>query len=400
MLEKTQHLIKKISKSLNIDATTLQQILTPEAVHDFEITISETKKYQAYRVQHNSKYGPYKGGIRFHPQVSLGEVKALSILMSLKTAAVGLPLGGGKGGIAVDPRSLTRQELEQISRAFVRQLEKHIGPDKDIPAPDVNTNAEIMDWMVDEYEQLTGDKSRASFTGKSISKGGSLGREAATGRGGVIALAELLKSEGKVDRPITFAIQGFGNVGSFFAEAAQYQSNWQLVAVSDSQSGIYDKNGLDIAALVDFKKQKQHFEYYADKTVARIENEELLNLEVDVLVLAAMEGAINNKNEGSVRAKYIIEMANGPVDELALHALTERGIVVMPDIIANAGGVIVSYLEWLQNKNGEAWTEEKVNSTLKDYMEQATQKLFKEAKINSISLTEAAYTIALARLAK
>src|SRR5688500_9969659 len=226
-----QHIIRRAAKQLGLDEKQVQDLLRADAEHDFEIELSNGTKHKAYRVQHNSKLGPYKGGIRFHPEVDLDEVRALATLMSIKTAAVGLPLGGGKGGVAVNPKDLTDAELEELARKYAAHLSPYIGPDKDVPAPDVNTNATIIDWMVDEFQKHTGDTTRASFTGKYLDKGGSLGREAATGRGGVITLRELLKKQRREDQVITVAVQGFGNVGSFFGTIAQHDHpQWRLVA--------------------------------------------------------------------------------------------------------------------------------------------------------------------------
>jgi glutamate dehydrogenase/leucine dehydrogenase len=217
MLEGVHKLIKQVGASLGLDEKTIEDLIKPNAEHIFDIELESGKKFKAFRVQHNNQNGPYKGGVRFHENVTLDEVQALATLMSLKTAAVGLPLGGGKGGIAVNPRNLSKKELEELSRKYVRGLSRHIGPDQDVPAPDVNTNSTIIDWMVDEYSHLTGDKTRASFTGKSIKNGGSLGRDAATGRGGVIAFSELLKHLENSNKKITYAVQGYGNVGQYFA---------------------------------------------------------------------------------------------------------------------------------------------------------------------------------------
>src|SRR3990167_7097108 len=246
MLDSAQKLIKTVGKHLNLSQEDTNYLLRANKEHIFDIQLSSGKRFTAYRIQHNNELGPYKGGIRFHPQVDLDEVRALATLMSLKTAAVGLPLGGGKGGVAVNPKDLSKDELEELSRKYVQHLEPHIGPDKDVPAPDVNTNPTIIDWMVDEYEKLSGDKTKAAFTGKSIEAGGSLGRDAATGRGGVIALAELLKHQGKSDQKMSFAIQGYGNVGAFFAKIAQEtQPNWRLIAASDSSATIINNAGLN-----------------------------------------------------------------------------------------------------------------------------------------------------------
>lgn len=396
MLETAHNLIKRAAKKLNIDQSTIDQLLETEAEHKFEIEL-KGQKYPAFRVQHNSRRGPYKGGIRFHPDVSLDEVRALATLMSLKTAALGLPLGGGKGGVAINPRELDKQDLEHISRQYVQALHPHIGPDKDVPAPDVNTNAEIIDWMVDEYSQLAGEDSPASFTGKSIAKGGSVGRDAATGRGGVMALAELLKHEGKADDDLTFAVQGFGNVGSFFATvAAEKHPKWKLVAASDSKTAIYNPEGLPADELAEFKTKKGRFKDYQAKN--KLTNDDLVGLEVDVLVLAALGDAISEANMKSVKAKYVVEMANGPIDEPAHRYLEEHDVIILPDIIANAGGVVVSYLEWLQNKQCERWDEAKVNQRLQQYISKAMKQVLATAKHYNTGLTEAAYIVALSNL--
>ncbi|HLG90788.1 MAG TPA: Glu/Leu/Phe/Val dehydrogenase [Candidatus Saccharimonadales bacterium] len=397
MLETAQSLIRQTGKKLGLSNREIDELIKVDAEHRFEIELDSGKSFEAYRVQHKNKLGPYKGGIRFHPQVDLEEVRALATLMSLKTAAVGLPLGGAKGGVAVNPKELSKDELEELSRKYVRHLQPHIGPDKDVPAPDVNTNPTIIDWMADEYETLTGDKTRAAFTGKSAEHGGSLGRDAATGRGGVIALAELLARLEKRDRKLTFAVQGYGNVGAYFAGVAQEaQPNWQLVAASDSSATIINQAGLDAIKLAGFKEAGQRFSDYKD---ARVESSEaIIGLEVDILVLAALEDAITERNMGGVKAKYIVEMANGPINEPAYNSLTSQGILILPDIIANSGGVIVSYLEWLQNKNGEHWPEDKVNTELEKYMKKSVDELYKTASAKKVSLKEAAFMMALQRL--
>ncbi|MHB1865171.1 MAG: Glu/Leu/Phe/Val family dehydrogenase [Candidatus Saccharimonadales bacterium] len=398
MLETAQQLIIRAANQIGLKDQDIQDILSTQSEHQFNIELKSGKKLPAYRVQHNNKRGPYKGGIRFHPEVNLDEVRALATLMSMKTAALGLPLGGGKGGVAVNPGDLSAEEIEEISRKYVQGLYKHIGPDKDIPAPDVNTDSIIIDWMVDEYSKLTGDKTKASFTGKSIANGGSLGREAATGRGGTIALSELLKYKGNLNKPLTYAVQGFGNVGSFFALTAnQDHPNWKILAASDTSAVIYDPGGLDPNKLAIFKSQGNRFMDYNTK---HISNDELISLKVDVLVLAALEDSVNEHNMHKIKAQYIVEMANGPVSLAAHDYLTKKGIIILPDIIANAGGVVVSYLEWLQNLNNEQWSEEKVNLELKKYMTKAmsdTLKVLDEEKASS--LTDAAFIVALKRLA-
>lgn len=399
MLETAQALIRRVGKKLNLSEEVLDDLLQADAEHNFEIQLSGGKKFPAYRIQHSNKLGPYKGGIRFHPQVNLEEVKALATLMSLKTAAVGLPLGGSKGGVVVDPRDLNQQELEELSRKYVAHLHPHIGWDKDIPAPDVNTNSTVIDWMLDEYQKLSGDQSSASFTGKSINKGGSLGRDAATGLGGVIVLRELLKKMGKDRHNLTMAIQGFGNVGSYFATIAEtQQSNWKLVAASDSGATVYNPEGLSAEELDEYKKNKGRFSDYKDKKTKILGNDDLVGLEVDVLVLAALGDAVTEKNMKQIKAKYIVELANGPVNEAAHNYLTSQVVTIIPDIIANAGGVIVSYLEWLQNKKNQHWSEEKVNTQLEQYLKKAVDDLYKTASEQKVSLKEAAFTIAIKRL--
>jgi glutamate dehydrogenase/leucine dehydrogenase len=399
MIDSVHAFIDKAAKRLDIPEEVLTKLKKADREHIFEITLDDGKSYQAYRVQHNNKRGPYKGGIRFHKDVNLDEVQALATLMSLKTAAVNIPMGGGKGGVAVDPRAASDEELEEISRKFVRHLQSYIGPDTDVPAPDVNTDARIIDWMVDEYEKLTGDSSHASFTGKSIKNGGSLGREAATGRGGVVALAELLKLRGEAEKPLTYALQGFGNVGSFFATvAAAEHPNWQLVAASDSEAAVYDTNGLDADALKKFKTDRGRFKDYYEQDMKIISNDDLLRLDVDILVLAGLEDSVTEKNMHDISARLAVEMANGPITEEAYAWLSEQGIVILPDIIANAGGVVVSYLEWQQNKDGERWDEPKVNTEMAKYLTTAIKDTYQYAEKNKVGLKEAGFDLAIKRL--
>jgi glutamate dehydrogenase/leucine dehydrogenase len=399
MLEDTHQFIEVAANQLDLSNEELEKLKQTNAEHIFDIELSTGKVFKAYRVQHNNQRGPYKGGIRFHPGVSLDEVRTLATLMSLKTAAVGLPLGGGKGGVAVNPRELTKEELEELSRKYAATLRPHIGPDKDIPAPDVNTNAMIIDWMLDEYEKLTGDTSHASFTGKSIKMGGSHGRDAATGRGGVLALEELLELDGVEKDGLTIAIQGFGNVGSFFGTVAQERhKQWKLVAVSDSEAAVYNQAGLDVSQLQDFKAKGGRFKDRQEDSASVISNDDLLGLDVDVLVLAGFEETVTQKNVAAVKAKYIVELANGPITKQAHDVLYSRGHVILPDIIANAGGVVVSYLEWVQNQQKESWSEDEVNQKLTKYMKRAVRQTHQLAQQRDISLKEAAFTVALQSL--
>lgn len=399
MLESAQKMIQDVAKQMNLNQQEIEYLLKADKEHVFEIELSNGTKHQAFRVQHNNALGPYKGGIRFHPEVNLDEVRALATLMSLKTAAVGLPLGGGKGGVVIDPKKLSRAELEELSRKYAKYLAPHIGPNKDVPAPDVSTNATIIDWMVDEYEKETGDTTHASFTGKSIERGGSLGREAATGRGGVITLGTVLKHSKLDKKQLTYAIQGFGNVGLFFGVLAEEMlPKLLLTAATDSSGGISTAFGLGAEELADYKKTgAKLIDYEGDDTV-KLTNEQLISEEVDILVLAALGDVVNESNMKHVKAKIILELANGPVSEKAYAYLNKKGVLIIPDILANAGGVIVSYLEWVQNKSKEHWSEEKVNKKLEDYLEAATDKAYSLSRKESITLKEAAITLALQRI--
>ncbi len=399
MLKSARAMIAKVGKGLGLSDEDIAYVLSIDNEHVFEIELSNGSKHQAYRVQHKNILGPYKGGIRFHPGVDLDEVRALATLMSLKTAAVGLPLGGGKGGVAVNPKDLSQAELEELSRAYVRFLRPHIGPEKDVPAPDVNTNSQIIDWMVDEYQQLTGETDQSSFTGKSVGKGGSLGREAATGRGGVLALEAVLKHMKLDKQDLTYAIQGFGNVGLFFAEILpELLPKLTLTAATDSSGGVSSPFGLDADELATYKNKGSKLQDYVDDDSVQITNDQLLAEEVDVLVLAALGDVITKDNVGDVKAKIVLELANGPVSDEAYELLTKRGVVVIPDILANAGGVIVSYLEWLQNRAGEQWTEGKVNQELEKYLIPATQNALVYSHEHKISLKEAALALAMRRI--
>lgn len=292
MLKSAQKNIKKAAQSLGLDNEELEKLLKANARHEFHIELADGKKINAFRIQHSNARGPYKGGIRFHPEVDSDEVQALATLMSFKTAVVNIPLGGGKGGVIVNPKELNESQLEEIARGYVRGLESHIGPNLDIPAPDVNTNAQIIDWMVDEYSKLTGDTTKASFTGKSLENGGSEGREEATGRGGVVTLRTLRELEDTADKPLTMAVQGYGNVGAFFAEIAEKEhSNWKLVAATDSSGGVHDEEGFSAKKLAEFKKSGKRLKDYS--TGKKITNDDILGLNVDVLVLAALGDVIN-----------------------------------------------------------------------------------------------------------
>ncbi len=396
MLATAQTTIREAAKRLGYDDAAIDAFLQAEHEHIFEVE-ADGKKYPAYRIQHNSKFGPYKGGIRFHPDVNVDEVRALATLMSVKTAAVGLPLGGGKGGIAIDPRSLTKEQLEVVSRDYARQLAPYIGSDKDVPAPDVNTNGEIMDWMQDELEKVTGRKDPGSFTGKSMHHGGSEGREAATGRGGVLVLEAYLKAHDLQTKPLTLALQGFGNVGFFFARLLKERCpNVTLVAVANSKHTWVHEAGIDVSG---YSAVPAHPEELAELQAAtKLAPSDVLTQKVDILVLAALENAVNGQNAGSVQAKIVVELANGPVTHDGQTVLEKSSSIIIPDVIANAGGVIVSYLEWLQNQTNEHWSEETVNAKLADILVPAAQDMLERARERSIDLKQAAFELALIRL--
>jgi glutamate dehydrogenase (NADP+) len=387
MLDSTQKYIREIAKKFDISDSVITTLLTPNAVHAFEIELSTGKKFQAYRVQHNNKRGPYKGGIRFHPNVSLDNVTALATLMSFKNAALNLPLGGGKGGIAVDPYTLSGSELEELSRKYVRHLVNYIGPDKDVPAPDLNTNAQIIDWMSDEYRQLTGDTSNACFTGKSIANGGSEGREEATGRGGLAVLNRFLELYGDAQQELDYTIQGFGNVGSFFSVVAeQKQANLHLIAAGDLSGALHNAKGLSARRLKEAKVNGPGLSVVTGEDIDTLAvGDDLLKMKADILVLAALEDVVTDSTAQDIKVKYILELANGPVSKTAAEIVEKSGIIIIPDILANSGGVIVSYFEWQQNKELQHWTRDTVNQLLDDRLKAATTEVFNLAQSEGIT---------------
>lgn len=416
MLKSAQSIITKTVRSLGYKPSMADRLNEPDMVHEFSIPLKmdtgELKIFKGWRIQHNNALGPYKGGIRFHPATSREEVQALATLMTIKCAVAGLPYGGGKGGICVDPKKLSTGELERLSKAFIDKISRFIGEDFDVPAPDVNTNPTIMSWMLDEYQKLLGRKSPATFTGKPIELGGSLGRTEATGRGGVIimkALLSKLKSKIKGGKP-TIAVQGFGNVGYYFAKIAN-DMGYKVVAVSDSKGGVYVKDGLNPEKTLECKLEKGSISgCYCKGSVcntkfgAAITNEELLELPVDILVPAALENVITAKNMDNIKAKIIIEMANGPLTEDAFEGLSERDVIIVPDVLANSGGVSVSYLEWVQGKQGYWWSEQEVNSKLEVIMNNAFEAIWQRANPSSgekkMPLKKAAFEVAIERIVK
>lgn len=406
MLATTQTSISNAARRIGWTAEQIKDFLKPTQSHYYDLTITmddgHEKKFKAYRIQHNNKRGPYKGGIRFHQQVDEHEVQALATLMTIKCAIANLPLGGSKGGIVVDPKKLSLTELEKLSRAWARAFAPHIGPEIDVPAPDVNTSGQTMSWMVDEFIKVSQDlihtpiQKHAAFTGKPINLHGSPGRIEATGQGGVYVLEALLAKIGKKPADTTVAVQGIGNVGYHFALHAQ-KLGCKVVAISDSKGGIYAADGLKS---VEHALKHKHASGKLEGVpgTRHIANEHLLELAVDILVPAALENAITVHNAPKVKAKAVIEMANGPVSSEAEGMLTKKGIIVIPDVVANAGGVTVSYLEWYQNMHEETWALEQVNVKLKKYMSDAFDAVWKYHLKHSVSLREATFEIALKRV--
>ena len=412
--------LKKAAKTIQLSDKALQRFSEPEAIHtfniEFELDNGQKMSAQGYRVQHNSARGPYKGGIRFHPEADLDEVKSLAALMSLKCAVVNIPLGGGKGGITINPKNLSPQELERMSRAYfqIGTVKNIFGVHKDIPAPDVYTTPQIMAWMLDEHESVLGYKSPGVITGKPLELGGSLGRNYSTSQGGFFILSEYMKKRGKLPENTTIAIQGFGNAGAYFAEIAQAHG-YKVIAVSDSTGGIQSDSGitLDITKIHEYKKIGGSFRGYfcqsldqcdtekmKNEKVRVISNDDLLALDVDILVLAALDGVLHEGNAHSVQAKMILELANGPITPEADHILNEKKIDIIPDILANAGGVTVSYFEWVQNRSGDIWEEDLVNTKLKIIMDKAFENLLREKESFDVSYREAAFILGMKRIVK
>ena len=357
------------------------------------------KVFEGYRVQHSSVRGPCKGGIRYHQNVNTDEVKALAAWMTFKCAVVGIPYGGGKGGLQVDPATLSRRELERLTRRFTAMIAPLIGPEKDIPAPDVNTNGEVMGWIMDTYSMLHGYSIPGVVTGKPLDIGGSLGRPEATGRGVMITTREMLKKQNIDPKTVRVAVQGMGNVGGVSAKLL-HELGTTVVAVSDVSGGIYKKEGLDIPGILAHLATRGNLLDTYKGDVERISNEQVLTCDVDVLVPAALENAITEDIAKDVKAKLIIEGANGPTTIAADKILSERGITVVPDILANAGGVIVSYFEWVQNIQSLVWDEEEVNKTLNRIMCKAIDEVYELSGEKGITLRTSAYALALQKLVK
>lgn len=385
----------------------------PQHVHKHDIAVQmddgSQQNFPAFRVQFNNARGPYKGGIRFHPLADEDEVKALAALMAIKTAVVDIPFGGGKGGVQCNPKSLSKNEVERTARAYIDAFKDHLGPDIDCPAPDVNTNPDIMAWMRDEYEKQTRSYSPAMITGKPLAFGGSVGRDRATARGGFFILQDMMDREALDPQELRVVIQGFGNAGANMAHFL-HNAGYTIVAVSDSQGGIYSEEGLDPVRIEKYKRKTGavageycegsvcDIERMKMDSVTHVSNEELLELPCDILVPSALDNAITAENADKIQAQYILELANGPVTPEADAILEAKGVRVIPDVLANAGGVTVSYFEWTQGRSGEQWTAEQVDEELKRVILRGYQAVRREARREKVSYRQAAFSVGIKRM--
>lgn len=400
--------LDEVADLVEIDPEVIERLRYPKSSAQMAIPVrmddGSLQIFEGYRVRYDDTRGPTKGGVRFHHDVDLTETRALAFWMTMKCAVVNLPFGGGKGGVVCNPKDLSRMELERLSRGFVQALYDVLGPETDIPAPDVYTNAMIMGWMADEYSSIERRHSPGTFTGKPVELGGSLGREDATGRGAYYCIKELERLQGWDPAQTTVAIQGFGNAGQHVA-GLLHRDGYQIVAISDSQGGIHRPEGFDIPSLVQTKNDTRALRaVYCEGTVCelieaeQITNAKLLELDVDLLIPAALEGVITDENAAQVQAPTIVEVANGPITSDADQILTERGATIVPDILANAGGVTVSYFEWVQNRSGLSWTLEQVHERLSETMRGEFGAVHGLATELDVDLRRAAYAHALTRL--
>ncbi|BAB05341.1 Glu/Leu/Phe/Val dehydrogenase [Halalkalibacterium halodurans] len=400
VLASTQTVIKKALDKLGYPDEMYELMKEPIRMLTVRIPVrmddGSTKIFTGYRAQHNDAVGPTKGGVRFHPNVTEKEVKALSIWMSLKAGIVDLPYGGGKGGIVCDPRDMSFRELERLSRGYVRAISQIVGPTKDIPAPDVFTNSQIMAWMLDEYSRIREFDSPGFITGKPIVLGGSHGRESATAKGVTICIREAAKKKGIDLQDARVVIQGFGNAGSFLAKF-MHDAGAKVIGISDAYGALHDPDGLDIDYLLD---RRDSFGTVTKLFKNTISNEELLELDCDILVPAAIENQITEKNAHNIKAQIVVEAANGPTTIEATEILTNRDILLVPDVLASAGGVTVSYFEWVQNNQGYYWTEEEVEGKLEAVMVHAFDNIYKLAKGRKVDMRLAAYMVGVRKMAE
>ena len=388
---------------LNIDADVIEKLKFPRETTKVRLMIrmddGSRKSFLAWRCRYDDTRGPTKGGIRFHPDATIDEVETLAFWMTFKCAVMNLPYGGGKGAVQVDPRKLSKAEVERLSRAYIQAFARIIGPDRDIPAPDVYTNSMIMGWMADEYAQIVGQAEPAVITGKPIALGGSLGRGDATARGGYYLVRHLAKDLGLATN-MRVAIQGFGNAGQHIARLLASDGH-KIVAVSDSEGAVYAAAGLDLDALFAAKNEGHSVVSTVGKNGHQaLSADDLVGVECELLVPAALENMIHEDNAASVKAKLVLELANGPVTPEADEILAENGVIVLPDILANAGGVTVSYFEWVQNRQGYYWTVEEIHVRLRTIMEREGQAIWDISREKNVTMRTAAYVHALSRLAE
>ncbi len=373
------------------DPVRLMTVRIPVRMDDDSIKI-----FTGYRAQHNDAVGPTKGGVRFHPNVTEKEVKALSIWMSLKAGIVDLPYGGGKGGIICDPREMSFRELEGLSRGYVRAISQIVGPNKDIPAPDVFTNSQIMAWMMDEYSRIDEFNNPGFITGKPIVLGGSHGRESATAKGVTICINEAAKKKGIDVKGARIVVQGFGNAGSFLAKFL-YDAGAKVVGISDAYGALHDPDGLDIDYLLD---RRDSFGTVTNLFNNTISNEDLLELDCDILVPAAVENQITEQNANNIKAGIVVEAANGPTTLEATKILSERGILLVPDVLASSGGVTVSYFEWVQNNQGYYWSAEEIDEKLHEILIKAFNNIYNTAETRHVDMRLAAYMVGVRKTAE
>ncbi len=387
---------------LDLDENIRERIRYPERELTFHFPVKlrdgRVKMFTGYRVQHNTARGPAKGGIRYHPNVTLDEVRALASWMTWKCAVVGIPFGGGKGGVVCNPKEMTQQEIESLTRRFATELAPFIGPERDIPAPDVYTNPQVMAWIMDTYSMMRGYTVSGIVTGKPISIGGSRGRSEATGRGCVYTIAEAAKTLNLKLEGARAVIQGFGNAGSVAANLLYSDHGMKIIAVSDSRGAIYNSNGLSPKSVAEHKAKTGTVADYPE--AERISNEELLALECEVLVPAALENVITRKNAASIKARIVAEAANGPTVPEAEPILDDNGVMVIPDILANAGGVTVSYFEWVQDNYSFFWKEEDVNKYLHEVMVKSFNDVHAMSKKYNVNMRQGAYALAVNRVAE
>ena len=396
----TQHVINDALSKLGYTEEMYELLKEPIRMLTVRIPVrmddGSIKVFTGYRAQHNDAVGPTKGGVRFHPEVDEEEVKALSMWMSLKCGIVDLPYGGGKGGIICDPRTMSFTELEKLSRGYVRAISQIVGPTKDIPAPDVYTNSQIMAWMMDEYSRLRENDSPGFITGKPIVLGGSQGREKATAQGVTICIEQAAKKRGIEIKGARVVIQGFGNAGSFLAKF-MHDAGAKVIAISDAHGALHDPAGLDIDYLLD---RRDSFGTVTTLFENTISNKELLELECDILVPAAISNQITEENVYDIKASIVVEAANGPTTFEATRILSERGILLVPDVLASAGGVTVSYFEWVQNNQGYYWTEEEVNEKLYAKLVEAFNNVYETSQNRRVNMRLAAYMVGARKMAE